>query len=138
MTDTVERLNYQFIDSQWEYVVEFLERGLLCSEGELDISQLRLLCAIGRADIFVTIENGDIIGALAVEAIVYPNFRAANIISAGGSGIYNERFWQLFRVWLKDLGYSKVQGYCPPAVSRLLKRIDGFKTPYEIVRADIL
>lgn len=133
----IERLNAQFLDTQWPYVAEYLGDGLLSCEGEIDLSQLRMMCANGLADIFVVFSNGDIIGALAVETIQYPNFRAANIISAGGKGMYNRDFWPLFKDWLKALGYSKVQGYCRPGVARLLKRIPEFRTAYELIRADL-
>lgn len=133
----IQRLNLHFLDREWPKIRGFLEDGLLCSEGELDINQLRMLCARGAAEVFVVMRDGQIIGALAIEAVAYPNFRAANVISAGGRGIYNKTFWPLLMRWLRDLGYSKVQGYCPPSVARLLRRIDGFKTSYELVRADL-
>lgn len=137
MAYSVVRLNAQFLDREWGAVSGFLEDGLLCAEGELTIDQLRMLCAHGRADVFVVLRDGQPVGALAVETVAYPNYRAANVISAGGRGIYNKTCWPLFMQWLRDLGYSKVQGYCPPGVARLLRRIDGFRTSYELVRADI-
>lgn len=137
MTKTIQRLNRQFLDQEWPHVSGYLEDGLLCSEGELSIDQLRLLCAQGHADVFVVLADGKLTGALAIECVSYPNYRAANVTAAGGRGIYNASFWLLLRDWLKGMGYSKVQGYCPPGVARLLRRIDGFRTSYELVRCDL-
>lgn len=133
----IQQLNRQFLDQEWPKVSGYLKEGLLCSEGELDVDQLRLLCSQGRAEVFVALRSGEIIGACAVETIQYPNFKAANVISAGGRGVYNPSFWAEFKGWLKSMGYSKVQGYCPPAVARLIRRIDGFRTSYELVRSDL-
>lgn len=137
MRNRIDRLNPEFLDAQWGEVAGFLGAGLLCAEGELDLAQLRMLIATGRAQVFVMLADDVITGALAIEPVQYPNFRAANVISAGGKGIYNAQFWALFQNWLKSMGYSKVQGYCPPTVARLLRRIKGFRTSYELVRADL-
>lgn len=134
---SVMRLNAAFLDREWPKVESFLSNGLMASEGEITVDQLRLLCAKGLAEIYVALKDDKVIGAAAVEAIIYPNFRAANVISAGGRGIYNKDFWPLFMGWLRDQGYSKVQGYCPAPVARLLRRIEGFRTAYELVRADL-
>lgn len=137
MTCEVSRLNPAFLDQEWPKVSPMLDSGFMYSEGELDISQLRMLCARGDAFIMVCMAEGQIIGALALEIVQYPNFRAANVISAGGRGIYNAKYWEMLRAWLKDMGVSKVQGNCRPSVARLLKRMEGFRTAYELVRADI-
>lgn len=137
MTCSVMRLNPAFLDREWPKVAEFLTNGLMSCEGEITVDQLRMLCAKGMAEVYVALKDDKVIGAAAVEAIIYPNFRAANVISAGGRGIYNKDFWPLFMNWLRDQGYSKVQGYCPPAVARLLRKIEGFRTAYELVRADL-
>ena len=131
------RLNPQFIDGEWPKVSGFLADGLLYSEGEITIEQLRMLCGRGQVDVFVTLKDGKAVGAFAVEPVVYPNFRVANVISAGGRGVFTQECWPHFTRWLRDFGYSKVQGYCRPSVARLLRRIDGFRTSYELVRADL-
>lgn len=127
----------QFLDQEWPKVERFLADGLEHGEGELDINQLRLLCSQGHVDLFVINDGDRLAGCFAIEAIQYPNYRVAHVISAGGKMICNATFWVGLRDWLKSLGYSKVQCYCRPSVARMICRIDGFRTSYHIVRCEL-
>jgi hypothetical protein len=138
-TKTISYLSKEHLDKFWDQVKPLLEKGLLCSEGELDINQLRLLITGGIAHVVVSTDTPDhIIGALAFEISQFPNFRVANIISYGGYNLFsNERDMNQFKELLKKGGVSKLQAWCKPAQARLFKHSFGFSSPYEIIRLDI-
>lgn len=131
------KINRLFLDQEWHKVEGFLSDALDHSEGELDVNQLRLLAARGDCDLFAIFHDGALAGCFAVEAIQYPNYRVANVIAAGGKMICNAEFWAEFSIWLKGLGFSKVQCYCRPSVARMINRIEGFRTAYQIVRCEL-
>lgn len=130
-----------YLDRYWNQIEEYLHSGLLVCEGELDVKQLRLLCVQGAAHVVVIVdlETSNIIGALAFEFAVFPNYRAANIISYGGHNLFasEEDFSQLKKELAKT-GVTKLQGWCKPAQARLFKSKYGFTTPYEMIRVSLI
>lgn len=138
-TKTISYLSKEHLDKFWVQLKPLLEAGLMCSEGELDISQLRLLIVGGVVHIVVATDTPDnIVGALAFEIVTFPNYRAANIISYGGHNLFADaRDMRYFTDILKKAGISKLQAWCKPAQARLFKSSFGFTAPYEMIRLDI-
>lgn len=132
-------LHINLLDSYWPTIAPLLHAGLLYAEDEITIEQIRLLIVHGKAYIIVALDDEDkIVGACAMELVLYPNYRAANIIAIGGNGLFvDENDFTQLAILLKQAGCSKVQGLCPPSVTRLWKSKLGFTTPYTLVRKDL-
>jgi len=131
-------LSREHLDKYWDQISPLLESGLFYSEGELDISQLRLLIVQGKVFVVVASQDFKIVGALAFELVWFPNYRAANIISYGGDSLFaDDNDMKQFKELLQKAGIKKLQGWCKPAQARLFKSQFGFETPYQLVRLDI-
>ncbi|CAB3928428.1 hypothetical protein [Achromobacter deleyi] len=125
------------LDRVWPDVAPLLAAALAKGEGELDLSQLRMLITSRHAELVLVRAGDDLVGAIAIEFIQYPNYRVANFIATGGRRLFAcESDVSQLKTWLKDRGASKIQGYCPPAVARLWARL-GFHVAYQVVRCDL-
>jgi len=125
------------LDEVWPQAAPLLNKALETSDGELDLSQLRLLVATGAARLVLGIRDGVVVGAAAVEFVQYPNYRVASVIAIGGVSLLAGRdVFQQLRVWAKTQGASKLQGYCSEAVARLWRRF-GMEQTYIVVRCDL-
>lgn len=138
---SLHALSKEHLDKYWGQVKEYLHRGLLMCEGELNVDQLRLLCVQGLANviIIVSLETSNVVGALALEIVNYPNYKVANIISYGGHNLFaSEEDFNGLKQELGKAGISKLQGWCKPAQARLFKHKYGFTTPYEMIRVSLI
>ena len=135
----INLIQKEHLDMFWNDVAPLLEKGLLCCEGELDISQLRLLAVQGSIKIAVGLDDSDkIIGAIALEVVAHPNYRCANVVSYGGEDLFaTEKDFAVIKGYLKTIGISFIQGWCRPAQARLFKSRYGFSTPYEMIRLSL-
>lgn len=125
------------LDTVWPEVAPMLNAALSKGEGELDLSQLRLLITARQAELVLVVEDGALVGAIAIEFMQYPNYRVANFIATGGRRLFARAGdVDQLKAWLKERGATKIQGYCPPAVARLWCRL-GFHVAYQVVRCDI-
>ena len=137
---TIHYLSKEHLDEYWPKIKRFLESGLFLCEGELDISQLRLLAVQGAAHIVVGIDSdtSDVVGALAFEIRVYPNFRAANIVSIGGDHLFlGEDDLVLLKEELRKGGIKRIEGWCKPAQARTFRMNLGAETPYQMIRINL-
>lgn len=125
------------LDTVWPEVAPMLNAALSKGEGELDLSQLRLLITARQAELVLVVDEGALVGAIAIEFMQYPNYRVANFIATGGRRLFARAGdVDQLKAWLKERGATKIQGYCPPAVARLWCRL-GFHVAYQVVRCDI-
>jgi hypothetical protein len=132
-------LSKEQLDTYWSLAEPFLYAGLLVSEGELDIKQLRLLAILGKVQILLIMDMEDMVrGAMATEIVSYPNFKALNIVSYGGYNLFaSEEDFNYLKDELRKAGFSQLQGWCKPAQARLFKSRYGFSTPYEMIRMSL-
>ena len=129
----------EHLDRFWPEVKPFLEKGLLSTEGEITIDQLRLLIVQGHIHVVLfQTEDYETVGALAFEIQAYPNFRVANIVSFGGEQLLvDEAEMVQFSAGLRKMGVTKIQGWCSPAVSRLWRKQFKATTPYTMIRIEL-
>ena len=133
---TAHFLSREQLDKFWNLAEPFLKQGLIPSEGELDVKQLRLLAVQGQVQILIIMDFDNIVvGSIATEIVNYPNYKALNIVSYGGYDLFaSEEDFEYLKDELRKAGFTKVQGWCKPAQARLFKSRYGFSTPYEMVR----
>jgi hypothetical protein len=130
----------EHLDKYWPEIKEYIQSGLMLTQNEVTIDQLRLLCSQGHAHIvlFQCEETYDLKGALVFEVISYPQYRVANVISIGGDKMYlDEHEMDQFKVALKKGGISKIQGWCSPAVARLWQKQYKATIPYQMIRIEL-
>lgn len=140
MEKNVQYLTKEHLDKYWEDIKPLLEKGLLASQHEINIEQVRLLIVQGAFHTVIGLdkETYEIVGCLVFEIINFPNYRVANIVSIGGNKmLVSEDDFVQFTYGLKKLGVSKIQGMCTPVLARLWKRKLKATIPYHIVRLDL-
>lgn len=137
---TAHVVSKEHTDKFWNVASPFLHEGLLMCEGELNIHHLRMMVANGQIILLLIqdLETDNIKGAMAIEIMNYPGFRAANILSYGGYNLFADiDDFDYLKSELKKAGISQLQGWCKPAQARLFKSKYGFKTPYEMIRVSL-
>lgn len=132
-------LSKEQLDRYWNTAEPFLQAGLLVSEGELDVKQMKLLARQGLMQILLIIDQEDMVrGAIATEIVNYPNYKAINIVSYGGYNLFaSEEDFEYLKDEFRKAGFSKIQGWCKPAQARLFKSRYGFDSPYEMIRMSL-
>lgn len=127
------------LDHTWKQVVHLVEKGMLTSDGELTIEQIRLLIVQGRMLLLISkdIREQKIKAALVTELITFPNYRCMNIVSLAGDslGLDDEDIKQLKQI-CRRYGATKLQGWTHPAMTRFLQK-KGFNKKYDVIRMDI-
>lgn len=135
----INLIQKEHLDMFWNQISPLLEKGLMYCQDELNIDQLRLLAVQGSIKIAVGLNDQDqIVGAIALEVVNYPNYRCANVVSYGGEDLFaSEQDFDVIKRYLKTIGISFIQGWCRPAQARLFKSRYGFSTPYEMIRLSL-
>lgn len=125
------------LDSIWDSCKAMVQKGLLCSDGELTIDQIRLFLVQGSMRLLVCKRGEKIVSAAVAELLHFPNYRCVNIISIGGKGwgMDAEDVIQLKKI-CKGWGASKIQGWTHPKMTEYLCK-QGFEKKYDVVRIDI-
>lgn len=125
------------LDVVWPEVAPMLAAALECGDGEIDLSQLRMMVANRQALLILVMEGDRIAGVGAVEFIQYPNYRVANFIATGGKQMMISRQEvDQVRAFMREMGASKMQGFCPDSVARLWER-RGARKAYNLMRWDL-
>lgn len=123
-------------EENWPVLAGLLDDALSHGEGELSADDIRQMVRDERVYLLVVIENGQILAAGAVEIVVYPRFKVANIIAVGGKRVFlrrEELAW--VAMVARDMGCAKVQTYCRPSMARLLGKL-GMREAYRVMRLD--
>jgi len=127
------------LDRIWEQSKYLIEKGMMCSDGELTLEQIRLLLVQGHMKLLISkdIKEQKIVSALVVEIVQFPNYRCVNVVSIGGDGLHMDQtdIQQLKHI-CKQWGASKIQGYTHKKMTSYLIQ-KGFEKKYDIVRLDI-
>ena len=125
------------LDGVWDDCSKLLQKGLLCSDGEITIDQARLFLVQGSMRLLICRKEGKIISALLAELIHFPNYRCVNVISLGGKNLLmnQEDIKQLKKI-CKGWGASKIQGWTHPKMTEYLCK-QGFEKKYDVVRINI-
>lgn len=126
-----------YVHQTWDFVKDFLAKGLEWGDDDYTLEQARLL--IGRGDWLLVVavdENNLVHGASAINFINMPNDRVAYVLTMGGKLICNQATYKQFADLLKTYGATKVQGAARESVARLWTRF-GYKERYRIVEAKL-
>jgi|APCry1669189000_1035189.scaffolds.fasta_scaffold01070_15 hypothetical protein len=115
------------VDSIWDKAEPHLANGLLGSDAEYDINDVKLFLKERGWKLFAAIDDdGYVHGAAAVSFITFPNACVAHIGTIGGKMIINQNLVNQFKDLLKSYGADRIQGQVNDAIERLYKRF-GFQ-----------
>ena len=104
--------------------------------GEVTLEQLRMMLGRGSQHL-ISIENdGELIGALTIQFINYPNKRIALGTAFGGRGITTQEVMDRVKVWCKGMGASEFRTYAKDAQARLYEKV-GLSKRYNVVGVEL-
>ena len=120
----------------WDKVSPYLEKAMEHSGGEYNLDQLKVFLSQGLQALIVFIDNANsnIIGAVTVEFINYPNERVAFVTSVGGKALASRDLWDQFEAWCKQNGATMVRGAAFESVARLWKKAFGVESDRKSTR----
>ena len=134
---TIYCIPTNLIDHVWNHVEPFLSNGLLGSDAEYDINDVKTFLLERGWKLFAAIdEQGYVHGAAAVSFISFPNACVAHIGTIGGKMIINKNLINQFKDLLGSYGADRIQGQVNDAVERLYKRF-GFQHKSVVVEMRI-
>ena len=130
---TVFPLNVAYLHQHWEEVAKYLNPALeLSGVEEFTLEQMKVYILNGNWTLFVVVEEGKLCGAVVVAFSNYPNHRVAFVTAIGGKFISSKETFEKFKVALKNMGATKIQGGARESVARLWNRL-GFKNKQILV-----
>jgi hypothetical protein len=126
-------LNVAYLHQHWEEVAKYLNPALeLSGVEEFTLDQMKVYILNGNWTLFVVVEEGKLCGAVVVAFSNYPNHRVAFVTAIGGKFISSKETFEKFKVALKNMGATKIQGGARESVARLWNRL-GFKNKQILV-----
>jgi hypothetical protein len=126
-------LNVAYLHQHWEEIAKYLNPALELSEVEdFTLDQMKVYILNGNWTLFVVVEEGKLCGAVVVAFSNYPNHRVAFVTAIGGKFISSKETFEKFKVALKNMGATKIQGGARESVARLWNRL-GFKNKQILV-----
>lgn len=126
-------LNVAYLHQHWEEVAKYLNPALeLSGVEEFTLDQMKVYILNGNWTLFVVVEEGKLCGAVVVAFSNYPNHRVAFVTAIGGKFISSKETFEKFKVTLKNMGATKIQGGARESVARLWNRL-GFKNKQILV-----
>jgi hypothetical protein len=133
----VIHLNAAYIHQHWDAIAKYLQPALDLGDVEdFSLDQMKVYIISGTWTLFVVVEESKLCGAVVVAFSNYPNSRIAFVTAIGGKFISNKETFEKFKVALKNMGATKIQGCARPSVARLWKRI-GFENKQILVEQKI-
>lgn len=129
----VQHLNVAHLHLHWDVVGKFIQEALEQSGvEEYTVEQVKVYLVNKQWHLFIVEENKKICGAVVVSFANYPNGLIAFVTAIGGKFISNKQISDEFKMLLKSMGATKIQGYARESVARLWKRI-GFENKQILV-----
>jgi hypothetical protein len=126
-------LNVAYLHQHWEEIAKYLQPALdLGDVEEFTLDQMKVYILNGSWTLFVVAEEGKLCGAVVVAFSNYPNNRVAFVTAIGGKFISSKETFENFKVALKNMGATKIQGGARESVARLWNRL-GFKNKQILV-----
>ena len=123
------------IEQIWRHVKPLLDKATPHSEGEMEAEDFLPLLLSGTMQLWVAIENKEIIAAMVSQIVSYPRKSVMRIISIGGEDM--EKWmpnFPIFENWALDLGCTAIEAWGRKGWLRVL---DDWKCSYHIITKDL-
>jgi hypothetical protein len=131
------------LDIYWGQVCEALAPCIDdAMHGEMTLDDIyerikagQMYCLVAKND---DGELPDVVAAMVLELITYPQYTVMNVIALGGSnmGVLKGKYWEYFCNWAFMNGVRQLQASVSPAMARVLKSY-GFKPVYQTLRLSL-
>jgi len=133
----------QVLDIYWGQVCEALTPCIdEAMNGEMTLDDIYESIKAGRMYCLVAKnEDGelpDVVAAMVLELIIYPQYTVMNVTALGGSnmGVLKGKYWEYFCNWAFMNGIRQLQASASPTMARMLKSY-GFKPTYQTLRMSL-
>lgn len=113
-----------------------LERCVVkACHGEYLVDDIANMILKGDAIGVLWLVDGEPSLALAIEWVIYPQMRTANVMALGGKRLHfhAKRFWPMLLDALRQVGISYVECCCSKGMQKMLEKI-SFKETYRVLR----
>ena len=121
----------------WEQIEPFIEKSVEASQGTITTRMIYDMLCEGSAVAIGTADGTEIKLVTVLRRIEYANYSAARIIAMAGTGLREaHRFIEAVEAWAISLDCVELEGWCRPAVTKLLRRL-GWKPKFTIVTRDL-
>ena len=127
-----------FVHQQWASVAEHLDAALehATASGELTIDQLRADLGQGRTALYRVVDDGKVVGAVAVVFQNQRNARVAFVVAIGGRWIAKRCAFDQFIELLRQAGATRIAGAGRDSIVRLWSRF-GLQKKYTVFEGAI-
>jgi len=135
--------NLVLINNFWPVISPLFQRCIdEAMHGEFTVDDLYHRACAGQISIMVIANDRtgehpqlDVKIAGALEANIYPQYAAINILALGGANMHKlaDEFWDMFRGWTLMNGAKTIEAMVSPRMARMLRPL-GFKPVYQLVR----
>lgn len=104
--------------------------------GEYNVEDIANLVRQDKAMVILTYIDGKPSVALAIEWVIYPRLKVANVMALGGTQLMlnADSYWDKLKRALKSAGMEYVQCSCSPAMARMLSSKFAFEETYREMR----
>lgn len=138
-SDIVFLTNDQDLKAYWPLARPLLEKCVLKAvHGEYTVDDIKKLVSRQRAMIAMGFLDGKPAVALAIEWLIYPQLKVANIMALGGRDlmVLADIYWDDILKMLKSIGMQAVQCSCSRSMERFLRPF-GFAEVYRDLRINL-
>lgn len=127
-----------FVCQHWHKIEPFFKSSFKFSTDDFSVDQIKFLLVGGQQICLIAVEDdGNIIGASAVEITNFPNHRVLHITSMGGRALIEPDLIQQFEAWAKSQGVTKIRAFAKDAQTRLYRMKMGFESVANVVEKNI-
>lgn len=117
----------------WDKVKPLIEASLNVGFGYTTIDQAKMLLTKGLQTLLIADDEGELVGAMVVEFVNYPNERVIFLVELGGNAVVDQSVLDQVEDWARQNGATRMCAWADDARARLYKMKSGFTTARHVV-----
>jgi hypothetical protein len=117
----------------WDKVKPLIEASLNVGFGYTTIDQVKMLLTKGLQTLLIADDEGELVGAMVVEFVNYPNERVIFLVELGGNAVVDQSVLDQVEDWARQNGATRMCAWADDARARLYKMKSGFTTARHVV-----
>ena len=127
----IQHVQVEHVHQTWPLVEDFIKWGLVHSQGDYTIEQVKASLASGQWMLVVAVDGTEVYGAMTISFFNRPNDRVAFITTVGGKNIINDDTFAQLKNLVAAFGATYIEAAGRESVMRMLEH-QGFKEKYRI------
>lgn len=127
----IQHVPVEHVHQTWSLVEDFVKWGLVHSQGDYTIEQVKASVASGQWMLVVAVDGAEVYGAMTISFFNRPNDRVAFITTVGGKNIINDDTFAQLKNLVAAFGATYIEAAGRESVMRMLEH-QGFKEKYRI------